>query len=108
MVLLYPSMHILLHYLPISVHPIIISSNQSVVTMIKMNIIPIRIIPLISIAIHYSTAVGFSIVLWDVSTLVLYMIKIWSFKKYETEEPNVYKRIMSIFLSNGVSTDDDS
>ena len=33
---------------------------------------------------------------WDLFTLFLYVMKIWTFRKYATEEPTVYKRIMSI------------
>jgi len=47
-------------------------------------------------SLSYHAVRGCAFMIWDLCTLALYMVKIWGFKKYETEEPIVYKRIMSI------------
>ena len=49
------------------------------------------ILPWYYFIISIWTFIGF-----DLLTLCLYMMKIWTFKKYATEEPKVYARIMSI------------
>ena len=46
----------------------------------------------------YFSLLGLGFSVWDILTLCLYIMKIWRFKKYATEEPIVYKRIMSILL----------
>ena len=45
---------------------------------------------------QYYSIIIWIFAVWDLFTLFLYTMKIWTFKKYATEEPTVYKRIMSI------------
>ena len=47
---------------------------------------------------YYYSACTFAFTIWDFITLFLYMMKIWRLKKYKTQQPMVYKRIMSILL----------
>ncbi len=45
----------------------------------------------------FMTAIGTIVyILWDLTTLFLYILKVLSFKRYKTENKNIYNRIMSI------------
>ena len=53
-------------------------------------------IQLIHLSPHHLTIIGLSFQIWDILTLFMYMYKIWTFRKYQSEQPIVYKRIMSL------------